>query len=191
MSVSPPPTYPAAIEQAIAAISEHLRGDYPLSRAHACLAAATRRPRNLGRGAGAGDARRVASDSHHQRATGTRGRDAAGMANRTPPPAVEPATRGAGDASDRPTAPQHPRRVGRLAVHESVDRLPHPRAGAVLRVVPVRGRVRRGHSRRTHRREPVRRVHQPVRRARRAGGSALAADSGTVSWASTACGRWA
>ena len=32
MSVSPPPTYPAAIEQAIAAISEHLRGDYPLSQ---------------------------------------------------------------------------------------------------------------------------------------------------------------
>jgi ferrous iron transport protein B len=31
MSVSPPPTYPAAIEQAIAEISRHLRGDYPLS----------------------------------------------------------------------------------------------------------------------------------------------------------------
>lgn len=31
MSVSPPPTYPAAIEQAIAAIGEQLRGDYALS----------------------------------------------------------------------------------------------------------------------------------------------------------------
>ena len=31
MSVSPPPTYPAAIEQALEAIGEHLRGDYPLS----------------------------------------------------------------------------------------------------------------------------------------------------------------
>jgi hypothetical protein len=127
MSVSPPPTYPAAIEQAIAEISRHLRGDYPLSHRTLALLLLQDDPEIW---------EEVAAQESHATLNTIRavkeqlervGETPLSMANRTSPPTVEPATRGAGDAGNHPAAPQHPRRVGRLAVHEPVDGLPHPR----------------------------------------------------------------